>query len=93
MQFKLQQVGPNRDGIGSWVEVRHGSVVMRQEITIGGGHASGRLGWIHFGLGEQTHTEVRVIWPDGLEGEWQKIDVNQFFVLERYKPVKLWMPK
>lgn len=93
VQFKLQQVGPNRDGIGSWVEVRHGSVVMRQEITIGGGHASGRLGWIHFGLGEQTHTEVRVIWPDGLEGEWQKIDVNQFFVLERDKPVKLWMPK
>lgn len=93
VQFKLQQAGANRDGIGSWIEVRHGVRVMRQEITIGGGHASGRLGWIHFGLGDQRQTEVRVIWPDGITSEWQNIDADHFFVLERNSPAKIWIPK
>ena len=43
----------NRDAIGAWIEVRCGDgKVMRREITVGGGHASGELGWRHFGLGD-----------------------------------------
>ncbi len=79
--FRLQQPGPNRDAIGAWVEVRRGDAVDRQEITVGGGHASGRLGWVHFGLADATTADVRVIWPDGTEGPWQAVIVDAFQTL------------
>ena len=31
---------------------RSASRIMRRELTVGGGHAGGQLGWIHFGLGD-----------------------------------------
>jgi hypothetical protein len=61
LEVKLQQPGPNRDAIGAWLEARCAGKVMRQEITIGGGHASGQVGWRHFGLGDATQAEVRVV--------------------------------
>ncbi len=71
----LAQPAPNRDGVGSWVEVRCGEHVQRREITVGGGHAGGQIGLVAFrALGRQDHAEVRVIWPDGTEGPWQTSD-------------------
>ena len=93
IQFKVQQDGPNRDAIGAWLEVKRGEVTMRRELTIGGGHASGRSGWVHFGLGETERPEVRVIWPDGMKGEWQTLNSNSFYVLQRDKPPKVWAAK
>ena len=43
-----------------------------RELTIGGGHASGELGWVHFGLGDADAAEVRVRWPDGEVGPWHR---------------------
>ena len=51
IEVALHQEGPNRDAIGAWLEVDNGEHIMRREITIGGGHASGQLGWRHFGVG------------------------------------------
>ena len=51
-RVRPEQAGPNRDAIGSWIEVRFGDRTVEREVTIGGGHASGELGWIHFGLGD-----------------------------------------
>ena len=59
LEVRLQQPGPNRDAIGAWLEARCAGKVMRQEITIGGGHASGQIGWRHFGLGDATEADVR----------------------------------
>ena len=42
------------DAIGAWIEVRTGDQVQRRELTVGGGHAGGQLGPIHFGLGDAT---------------------------------------
>ncbi|MGA9160950.1 MAG: CRTAC1 family protein, partial [Actinomycetota bacterium] len=67
---RLEQAGPNRDAIGSWIELRFGGRTAEREVTIGGGHASGELGWIHFGLGDTDATELRVEWPDGRTGPW-----------------------
>jgi enediyne biosynthesis protein E4 len=78
---RLQQPGANRDAIGAWVEVRRGDVITRREVTLGGGHASGQLGWLHFGLGDATAAEVRVIWPDGRTDDWQALPANAFFIL------------
>ena len=51
---------PDRDGIGGWLDVRINGSVSRRELTIGGGHGGGQLGWIHAGLGSATTAEVRV---------------------------------
>ena len=41
-----------------------------RELTVGGGHAAGQLGWRTFGLGDHDRAEVRVQWPDGETGPW-----------------------
>ena len=88
--LKLQQAGTNRDGLGAWIEAKFGDKVLRREITSGGGHVSGGVGWWHFGLGGQTTTEVRVLWPDGVAGDWQKMKAGEFYTLQRGKLPKLW---
>ncbi|TPP09496.1 CRTAC1 family protein [Rhizobium glycinendophyticum] len=92
LQIALRQDGPNRDAIGAWIEVKTGDVIQRREITIGGGHASGKLGWWHFGLGQQAETEIRVLWPDGEAGEWAKVSTDGFYVVEHGVAPRAWKP-
>jgi hypothetical protein len=90
---KLEQTSPNPDAIGSWVEVRTGNRTLLRELTIGGGHAGGQLGWIHFGVGEANSVEVRVEWPDGERGPWLNTSSNQFIRVTRGAPeVGVWLP-
>ena len=49
---RLHQPAPNVDAVGAWVETRVGDRTTVHEVTVGGGHASGQLGWIHVGLGD-----------------------------------------
>ncbi len=94
VQFRLRQDGPNRDAIGAWVEVKCGEMVMRREIVVGGGHASGQLGWIHFGLGDATEAEIRVQWPGGAWSEAYRMKAGNFAVLQRDKDEPLyWQPR
>lgn len=72
IDIELQTAGVNRNAIGAWVEVRTQSL-QRREVTVGGGHASGQLGPLHFGLGAAESALVRVIWPDGSVGAWTKV--------------------
>ncbi len=83
LQLRLQQIGANRDAIGAWIEVKLGQIVLRREITVGGGHASGQLGWTHFGLGAHTEVDIRVIWPDGQVGEWRRQTSDGFYVIKK----------
>lgn len=86
LQLALHQEGANRDAIGAWIEVRTGDHVQRREITSGGGHAGGQLGWWHFGLGDADAAEVRVIWPDGTTGDWGKVAADGFWDLAKGQP-------
>jgi hypothetical protein len=79
----LEQPAPNVDAIGAWVEVRTDSGTMVRELTVGGGHAGGKSGWIHAGLGTADSADVRVIWPDGEVGEWITVDADQFATIMR----------
>lgn len=90
LQVRLEQPGPNRDAIGAWVELRCDGHVVRREITAGGGHAGGHSGWWHFGLGDETAAQVRVIWPDGEEGPWHEVEANGFVVLGRGEDALVW---
>ncbi len=77
------QPGPDRDAIGAWIEVKVGGLTLRRELTVGGGHVGGQLGWVHFGLGPAKDAQVRVQWPDGEMGPWLHLAANQFTLIER----------
>lgn len=86
LMLALHQPGANRDAIGAAVEVRTGDRVQRREITSGGGHVSGQLGWWHVGLGDATEAEVRVTWPDGTVGDWAPVAADTFQELSPSAP-------
>jgi len=83
LDVRPTQPGPNRDAIGSWVEVQVGDTTFRREVTVGGGHISGQLGWQHFGLGPATGARVRVQWPDGVMGPWLDTPADAFALIDR----------
>ena len=90
---RASQPDPNRDAIGAWLEVRVGEVTIRRELTVGGGHAGGQLGWVHFGLGSADGADVRVLWPGGETGPWLRVAANQFTVIERGATnTRPWLP-
>ncbi len=98
LQLRLKQAGGNRDAIGAWVEVDLGADaaasggrrVIRQELTVGGGHASGNLGWLHFGLGNATQVRLRVQWPHAGWSDWQAATADGFYTFEKGRTVAAW---
>jgi len=93
LAFQVNQPGPNHDAIGGWLDVKVGDATMERELTIGGGHASGQLGWIHFGLGGATQAQVRVHWPGGETGPWISVPANTFQMIERgAATAQPWLP-
>lgn len=83
LQVRLQQSGPNQSGIGAWLEVELPGRILRRELTVGGGHLSGGLGFIHFGLGKAERVRLRVRWPDGEQEGWLEAPSNRFVVFAR----------
>ena len=93
LALRIVQPAPNVDAIGAWVQVRVGERILRRELTVGGGHAGGQNGWIHFGIGDATSAEVRVAWPGGETGLWVRVKANEFAVLRRGDgEARLWSP-
>ncbi len=97
LQLQLQQGGANKNAVGAWVEIQANNKIQRKEIVVGGGHASGSAGWIHFGLGEASAAKVRVQWPNtGPNGQawsdWMDVQADGFAIVERDKPVTIWSP-
>ena len=91
---KLSEPSRNVDAIGAWIEVQAGGKTFRRELTVGGGHASGELGWIHFGLGSATSAQVRVKWPDGTVGPWLPATADTFLVVTKgATEVSPWKPQ
>jgi len=90
LQLRLRQTGGNRDAVGAWVEVQTGERVQREELTVGGGHASGHLGWMHFGLGEAAQARVRVQWPGSGWSDWVAADADGFYMLDRQSGLRSW---
>lgn len=71
------QAGVNTGFVGGWIEVRGGGRTWVREITVGGGHASGQAGFQHFGLGDVSYVDVRLVPPEGSLGEWLPVKANQ----------------
>ncbi len=83
LMIELRQAGANTGAVGAWIEVRTDAGSQHREVTIGGGHAGGRLGPLHFGLGPSQHARVKVTWPDGSVGDWAEFDANQRVMITR----------
>ncbi|MEO0384324.1 MAG: CRTAC1 family protein [Pseudomonadota bacterium] len=83
LQVLLQQRDVNLFAVGAFVEVRAGERIWTQEVTVGGGHAGGSSGALHFGLGETETVGLRVHWPGGEIGDWQPLETNQRVTLTR----------
>ncbi len=90
MQLRLKQTGANRDAVGAWVEVDLGGRVIRQELLVGGGHASGHMGWMHFGLGAAQQVKVRVQWPHGEWSAWHTAAANANYTVDKAAGLQAW---
>jgi len=94
IDVRLQQPAPNVDAIGAWVDVRTGDATATREVTIGGGHVSGELGWLHSGLGSADHADVRVEWPDGTVGPWMTVQAGARVTIVRGETApREWTPE
>jgi hypothetical protein len=93
LELSIEQPRPNGFAIGAWVDVRIGDHTTTRELTVGGGHDSGELGWVHFGLGRPARPDVRVHWPNGETGPWLHVAADQFAIIERgATEVRSWQP-
>lgn len=93
LQIELRQRGANRDAVGATINVKSGNETRVRKVQIGGGHASGQLGFIHVGTGVAERAEIRIKWPDG---EWSapyRVFANNFVVIEKgSEVVQYWYP-
>jgi len=80
--LRLAGPAPNTGAVGAFVELNVAGQRVSREVTVGGGHAGGDLGDLHFGLGSAKSAELRVIWPDGTVGDWQSVAANQRITLQ-----------
>ncbi|MGB7432260.1 MAG: CRTAC1 family protein [Ahrensia sp.] len=94
LAIELQQDGANRDGIGARIAVKSGNDTRIRFVDSGGGHASGKAGFVHVGLGVAERAQIRVQWPDG---EWSapyRVFANQFVVIKRgNEQARYWLPE
>lgn len=91
--LEILQDGPNREAVGAFVEVRIADRTQSREIVVGGGHAGGKSGWHHFGLGVAERAVARVQWPDGEWSSWIRLFANQHARITRGKSTAdIWLP-
>jgi hypothetical protein len=94
IDVQLDQPAPNPDAIGAWVDVRVDGRTTSREVTVGGGHVSGELGWLHTGIGGASVAEVRVQWPDGTVGPWMNVNADERVTIVRGDTApRPWSPK
>lgn len=93
VSVELVQDGPNREGVGALISVRIGARTVNRTVQIGGGHASGHVGFTHVGVGTSERAAIRVKWPDG---EWSapyRVFANNFVQIRRGAPeARYWYP-
>lgn len=83
LSVRIEQPGANRDAVGAWIELTCAGVTQRQEVSVGGGHAGGQIGWRHFGLGTETGATLSVLWPDGERSAPMGVEGDRFVIVRR----------
>jgi hypothetical protein len=66
IEFRLQGVKSNRDGIGARIKLVAGGKSQYEQVVFAAGYGSSSAGPVHFGLGPATVVElVEIRWPSG----------------------------
>jgi hypothetical protein len=93
VKIELRQPPPNRNAVGALLSLRVGDRVVTRRVQVGGGHASGHLGWVHFGMGVAPRAELRIRWPDGDWSHPYRLFAGSHAVIERgAEAARLWLP-
>ena len=84
----------NQRAVGAKISVKTGNRTVVKDIQVGGGHASGQMGFLHFGLGVAERANVRIKWPDGDWSHNYRVFANSHVIIDRgsEKP-RLWLPE
>lgn len=92
-EIELDNGPVNHWAVGATINVRAGTLTQVQKVQVGGGHASGHIGFTHFGLGVNERAVIRVQWPDGEWSQPYRIFANQHVVIKRGKTAaQYWFP-
>ena len=82
LTLKLVGVRSNRSAIGARVRLFSAGGTQLQEVRGGGSYFSQNDLRVHFGLGRSTAVDRLVVrWPNGLEEQWKKLDVDRIVTL------------
>jgi hypothetical protein len=92
-EIELRNGKINPFAIGAKINIRIGTQTLTRTVSVGGGHASGQIGFMHLGLGVNERAVVRVKWPDGEWSQPYRIFANNHVVIERgATAAKYWFP-
>ena len=93
LQIELVQKGSNINAIGARLAIKTGNKSQLRRIQSGGGHGSGKSGFVHIGLGVAERATLRVQWPDGQWSAPYRLFANNFVVVTRGdEHVSYWYP-
>ena len=86
LTVRVKALGANTFGVGTLVEARTSDGT--QIRTVGGtnNYASHDPFEAHFGLGDATTADVRVVWPDGEVSRENDVEADQVLMLEQPQP-------
>ena len=92
--IELKNGKTNVNAIGAKISVKTGNVTQSRMVQVGGGHASGQLGFVHLGLGVAERATIRVQWPGGDWSHEYRVFANNFVQLTKGEPEALyWYPR
>ncbi|MBO6891924.1 MAG: CRTAC1 family protein [Roseibium sp.] len=84
----------NTRAVGAKISVKTGNRTVVKDIQVGAGHASGQMGFVHFGLGVAERANVRIKWPDGDWSHGYRVFANGHVIIERgAEKARLWYPE
>ena len=84
LQLSLHSAGGNTGAVGTFVEVNDSQQTQSREVVVGGGHAGGVSGPLHYGLGRATQVKMRVKWPGRPWSDWDTVDTDQTLRVDRF---------
>ncbi|HJT87336.1 MAG TPA: CRTAC1 family protein [Bryobacteraceae bacterium] len=74
IEFSLEGVKSNRDGIGARIQVVAGGAAQYAQVSYAAGYASSSAGPVHFGLGRNPSVDsVQIRWPSGIVQELKNL--------------------
>jgi hypothetical protein len=83
IEFKLQGMKSNRDGIGARIKVVTKSGAQYNHMTTSCGYASSSAGPVHFGLGANAAADlVEIHWPSGIVQQMNDVAADRVVVVK-----------